>query len=315
MKHIHEGYEKDFVSAVVYVHDAGSRLAPFLAGLYGVLGANFGRYEVICVDDASTDGSREVIGRSARDAGAQAVSVIHMSMPQGVELSMDAGMDLAIGDFIFEFDTVRADFDPSLVMEVYHKAMEGYDIVSAVPRGRRGGSSALFYSLFNRYSGMGTAIRQETFRMVSRRAVNRVRSLNKALVYRKAAYAGSGLEWAYVEHPGGAGQGRGLRAQMERAGLAMDALILFTDVVQRLASLVSLLFLALTVAIGGYTWASYFSSHKPVEGWTPIMLFLSLGFFGVFLILTVTIRYLSLLLRLVYKKKAYLVGSIERVGG
>jgi len=291
------------------------RLTPFLAGLYGILDANFGRYEVICVDDASTDGSREVIERSVKDAGAQAVTVIHMSMPQGVELSMDAGMDLAIGDLIFEFDTVRADFDPSLVMEVYHKALEGYDIVSAVPQGRRGGSSALFYSLFNRYSGLGTAIRQETFRMVSRRAVNRIRSLNRTLVYRKAAYAGSGLGWAYVEHPGGMGHGRGLRAQMERTGLAMDTLILFTDVVQRLASVVSLLFLAITVAIGGYTWASYLGTHKPVEGWTPIMLFLSLGFFGVFLILTVAIRYLSLILRLVYKKKAYLVGSIERMDG
>ena len=92
------------------------------------------------MDDASTDGSREVIERSVKDAGAQAVTVIHMSMPQGVELSMDAGMDLAIGDLIFEFDTVRADFDPSLVMEVYHQALEGHDIVSAVPQGRRGGS-------------------------------------------------------------------------------------------------------------------------------------------------------------------------------
>ncbi len=45
------------------------------------------------------------------------------------------------------------------------------------------------------------------------------------------------------------------------------------------------------------------------------MLFLSMGFFGVFLILTVAIRYLSLILRLVYKKKAYLVGSIERMDG
>ena len=43
------------------------------------------------------------------------------------------------------------------------------------------------------------------------------------------------------------------------------------------------------------------------------MLFLSMGFFGVFL--TVAIRYLSLILRLVYKKKAYLVGSIERMDG
>ena len=71
--------------------------------------------------------------------------------------------------------------------------------------------------------------------------------------------------------------------------------------------------MALTVIIGGYTWASYLSIHKPVEGWTPIMLFLSLGFFGIFLVLTVTIQYLSVILKLIYKKKVYLVSSIEKV--
>ncbi|MFR1038034.1 MAG: hypothetical protein ACLSE4_04095 [Clostridium sp.] len=61
--------------------------------------------------------------------------------------------------------------------------------------------------------------------------------------------------------------------------LATDSLILFTNTIQKLSLYISMCFLGLTVAIGVYAWVSYFSAHKPVEGWTPLMLFLSLGFF------------------------------------
>ena len=93
----------------------------------------------------------------------------------------------------------------------------------------------------------------------------------------------------------------------------MDTLILFTNAIQRLAFCVSLLFLFLSIGIGCYTWISYFSIRKPVEGWTPIMLFLSMGFFGVFLILTLILQYLSVVLRIVFKKKQYLIESIIKI--
>lgn len=95
--------------------------------------------------------------------------------------------------------------------------------------------------------------------------------------------------------------------------LATDSLILFTNTIQKLSLYISMCFLGLTVAIGVYAWVSYFSAHKPVEGWTPLMLFLSLGFFGVFLILTVTLQYLAVILRLVFKKRQYLIESIEKI--
>lgn len=98
-----------------------------------------------------------------------------------------------------------------------------------------------------------------------------------------------------------------------RMELATDSLILFTNTIQKLSLYISMCFLGLTVAIGVYAWVSYFSAHKPVEGWTPLMLFLSLGFFGVFLILTVTLQYLAVILRLVFKKRQYLIESIEKI--
>ena len=66
------------------------------------------------------------------------------------------------------------------------------------------------------------------------------------------------------------------------------------------------------IAVGIYT-VCIFVSKQPIEGWTTIMLFLSLAFFGIFAILTIIIKYLTLIINLIFKKTNYLVESIEKV--
>lgn len=46
---------------------------------------------------------------------------------------MNVGVDMVIGDFIFEFDNTVLDFDPSLFMDIYRHLLQGFDIVSASP--------------------------------------------------------------------------------------------------------------------------------------------------------------------------------------
>ena len=51
----------------------------------------------------------------------------------------------------------------------------------------------------------------------------------------------------------------------------------------------------------------------PVEGWTTTILFLSVAFFGLFGILTIIIKYLQLLMDLVFKRKHYSFESVEKL--
>lgn len=307
--------EKNFISAVLYAHNADKDIRATLEKLYSVLEANFDHYEIICVNDASTDQTRQEISTFSKALNTAVISVINMSSFQGIELSMNAGVDLAIGDFVYEFDSVIMDYDVQLITDVYRKALdEGCDIVAAVPEHTSGKASRFFYKIFNRYSLSNTPIQQEVFRILSRRAINRVKSLNRTLVYRKAVYATCGLRTAAVRYDNQKRK-RDLNAEEKanRIDLAADSLILFTNAVQKLSLYICIFFLGTTVIIGIYTWGAYFSAHKPVEGWTPLMLFLSIGFFGIFLILTVTLQYLSVILRLVYKKRQYLIESIDKI--
>lgn len=45
--------EKNFVSAVVYVHNAEKELSAFLAAVIRVLESNFEKSEIVCVNDFS----------------------------------------------------------------------------------------------------------------------------------------------------------------------------------------------------------------------------------------------------------------------
>ena len=61
-----------------------------------------------------------------------------------------------------------------------------------------------------------------------------------------------------------------------------------------------------------YSIAIYVTSH-PVAGWTTTILFLSVAFLGLFGILTIIIKYLQLIVDLVFKRKHYTFESIEKL--
>jgi dolichol-phosphate mannosyltransferase len=97
-----------------------------------------------------------------------------------------------------------------------------------------------------------------------------------------------------------------------RTQLAVDALILFTDVGYRFAITMTFLMMLITVIVALYAVIVYVFQN-PVEGWTPTILFLSFAFFGVFGILAVVIKYLSIIVELIFKKRQYVYESIQKL--
>ena len=96
------------------------------------------------------------------------------------------------------------------------------------------------------------------------------------------------------------------------SSFSLDSIILFTDVAYKFAiSMVGLMMMFLLGTII-YTLVIYFSQN-PIEGWTTTMMLLSFAFFGLFAILTIMIKYLSILLDLIFKKQDYLIESIEKI--
>lgn len=306
--------EKNFISAVVYVNNNQDTLRNLLDKINTFLEENFSKYEIICVNDASKDDSVKIIKEFAKNVENQKVSIINMSYYHGLELSMGAGVDLAIGDFVYEFDNIYDDFDIKIIKEIYDKCLQGYDIVSASSRVNKTNSSNLFYKIFNKSAKLEYKLQTETFRILSRRAINRVNSINNNIPYRKAVYANCGLKMLNVKYNPVNNVKRIISKDYHsnRKNTAINSLILFTNVGYKFSFSMSILTLLVTLLVSIYTIVIFFSKN-PVQGWTTTMLFLSFGFFGIFSLMTIAIKYLDVIVDLLFKNKTYLIESIEKL--
>ena len=297
--------EKNFISAVVYLHNDGVRVVKFFKMLTEQLDAHFEQYELIAVDDACTDDTVSLLRDWARDL-TKPLTFLHMSLFQRLEPCMNAGLDASIGDYVYEFDTTDTPYPADMIFAAYQTALTGSDIVSVCPN-RTNGTSRLFYGVFNANSHSAYRLRTDAFRLVSRRAVNRVHASSEHLPYRKAAYAASGLKMTDLTF-----EGRIIDKGAGRFSLAADSLTLYTDAGFKFSAGITLIMMVLALAELVYTLVIFATGH-PVEGWTTMMFVLTLGFAGVFAVLAIIVKYLSLLVDLIFKKQKYLIESVEKI--
>jgi len=308
--------EKNFMSAVIYIHNDAALAREFLLMVANVLEDCFEHSEIICVNDCSQDNSVEVIRQASKNVKNTTITVLNMSYFHGVEIAMNAGRDLSIGDFVFEFDACVPDFEPVEMMTVYQKALEGYDIVSASPDKKQRFTSNLFYGVFNQFTDFSYQLGTERFRILSRRVINRISSMNKSVPYRKAVYANCGLKTANIRY-----QTIDFPIVKEdkaerkyRTDLAVNSMILFMGLGYRFAVTMTVLMMLVAVGVAVYSTVIYLFS-TPVAGWTTTIFFMSFAFFGLFGILTIIIKYLQILVDLVFRRKKYSFESIEKMGG
>ena len=287
--------ESVFISSVLYLSDFANDAEKFTRNLLDSLKSYFDHYEVIIVDDCSTKHERflkEVLPSLADST----ITVVHMSVKQGIEACLRAGLDVSIGDFVFEFDTLEMFFDKGLLWDVYQEALKGNDVVSVEPK-QNNMSRSLFYRLFNRYSNADYDINASAFRLVSRRAINRVLELNMSSAFRQAVYASCGLKNSRIEYKGSASprKARGL-------SLAIDSFLLYTEFSKQVCT-ISLVFMVVLFIAGIVGLAT---GSRWLFGISLLV--------GVVLLL-IDIVFLLYYARLILKEKetGYLISNIEKV--
>lgn len=304
----------NFISAVVYINNNAEQINKFLTNINLILKENFTRYEIICVNDASTDETENAIHEFAKTLDDEIVILVNMSYFQGLELSMSAGVDLAIGDFVYEFDSIKQDYDKNIILKIYEKCLEGYDIVSATSNKNQNKISSVFYEIFNRYSNMQYKIHSETFRILSRRAINRIYSTSKNILYRKAIYASCGLKMInLIYKPTQKIKNKfNKESNKKRTETGINSLILFTNIGAKFSISMSILMILITILVAIYA-SVIFINKSPVQGWTTIMLFLSLAFGVLFILMTIIIKYLEIIIKIVFREKKYTVESVNKL--
>ena len=136
-------------------------------------------YEIIFVNDGSTDGSRSTLFKLSRDD--ENVKVIHFSRNFGHEAAMIAGIDYASGDYIVCMDS-DLQHPPTLLPEIIRKFDSGFDIINMVRTENKSAgilkniTSAGFYKVINKVSDMKLVSNASDFFGISKRVADILRN-------------------------------------------------------------------------------------------------------------------------------------------
>ncbi len=192
-----ESGEGPELSVVAPMYNEEDNIAAFFAALMPVLEGLGLSYEVICVDDGSTDSTLEkVMAVRAREGR---VKVVSLSRNFGKDMALSAGLDHASGDAVVPIDTDLQD-PPELIAEMIATWRQGYDVVYAVRASRRHsdsalkrGSASLFYRTFNLL--VDTNIPRDTgdFRLMDRAVVEALRQLPERTRFMKGLFSWVGF--------------------------------------------------------------------------------------------------------------------------
>ena len=132
------------------------------------------RFEIVYVDDGSTDGTPEILRElQAED---DRIRVVRFSRNFGHQMAITAGLEHASGDAVAIIDADLQD-PPEVIADFVAKWMDGFDVVYGV-RGERRGETAfklwsakVFYRLIAKLSDTEIPLDTGDFRLMSRRVV------------------------------------------------------------------------------------------------------------------------------------------------
>jgi glycosyltransferase involved in cell wall biosynthesis len=132
-------------------------------------------WELILVDDGSTDGSTEII-RSLGEKDCRVRPVI-FARNFGHQIAVTAGLDYSRGQAVVIIDSDLQD-PPEVISDLVAKWREGYEVVYAIRTEREGESwfklftASLFYRLIYRITDVDIPMDTGDFRLLDRKVVN-----------------------------------------------------------------------------------------------------------------------------------------------
>lgn len=194
--------EHQLISIIVPMYNEEKGLDTLFAELHQVMGEMDARYEIVCVDDGSKDGTRAaLVAKAADDSRIRAVL---LSRNFGKEAAMTAALDYAQGDAVIPIDADLQD-PPELIPEMVAKWREGFDVVYAKRISRdadtrlKRNSAGLFYKVFNALSEMPIPENVGDFRLMDRRVVDAIKQLPEKDRFMKGLFCWPGFNSTTLE--------------------------------------------------------------------------------------------------------------------
>ena len=299
-KNIH--LQQDFlVSVAIVVNNDSVILQKIIQEIYQVLSTHYVYFEILIVDNGSTDNSYELIRKLQKSI--PNIHLLVLSKFHSLEIAYTAVLENSIGDYLLFLDAYRD--PPSLIPSFINKAISGYDIVV----GEREDNNNLFiinnivdkisYKLLKRLLGFDISKNYSLFRLLNRKVVNsliKIKNKSRNLNYLSTMV---GFKQIYIPY-----KSRKIKIDTKNKVDIIKSFIFTIDILTsnsnallRLSTLLgvfagflNLLFLLFIILV-------IFFKKRIVEGWITTNVLNAGMFFLIFIILAIMSEYIATILK------------------
>ena len=268
-------HEKPKLSFVIPVFNEESNLAQLYVRLKAVLDEQKLAYEIILVDDGSSDNSLlEMQKLHDQDHN---IKVVSFSRNFGHMIALSAGLDYASGEAVITMDA-DLQHPPEIIPRLLAKWQEGAEIVNTVRQEAQDAgfvkkiTARFFYWLINKIAKIDLKANTADYRLLDKKVVATLRTLKERSRFIRGLVSWVGFKQVFVEYQAEerfAGQTKYSFSKM--LGFALDGITSFSAVPLRLAT-----YLGLVMAFFSFIYIIYavcirFFTNQAIAGWTSVL--------------------------------------------
>jgi dolichol-phosphate mannosyltransferase len=276
-----EGNESPLISIVVPVYQEEDIIETFHDELQRVIdGVSSCRFEIIYVNDGSTDGTERKLREIAERHSA--VALLNLSRNFGHQNALTCGFDHAEGDAVICIDA-DLQHPPSLIPDMIGKWLEGYDVVYTIRKDSektsffKRVSGRFFYRLMSRISHTAIHENAADFRLISLKVndilKHDIRERNRFL---RGLVSWVGFRSVGIEFEAGRrSKGSSKYDLLRMIRFASTGIAFFSTLPLKMGLLLGVLFGFFSIGYGIYTIFVALFTDKTVPGWATIIVLIT----------------------------------------
>ena len=191
------------LSIIVPIYNEEMNVVPLNNRIVQVV-ENLGvQYEIIYINDGSTDASAGIL--KGLTTSYPCIKFIDFSRNFGHQIAITAGIENAIGTRIIIMDGDGQD-PPELIPDLYHKSLEGFEVVYAKRKKRKGESwlkkltAKVFYRVLAKITQINIPIDTGDFRLIHQKVQQVLKNMPERHKYLRGQIAWIGFNATFVEY-------------------------------------------------------------------------------------------------------------------
>jgi polyisoprenyl-phosphate glycosyltransferase len=263
------------LSVVIPMFNEEETLPELYRRLTSVLAPLGSSYELVMVDDGSSDGTSELL-RQLHDQDSS-VKFIRLARNFGHQAALTAGLAYASGRAAIVMDADLQD-PPELIPELIERWQEGFEVVYAIRRHRKEplhkrAAYGFFYRLLHRVASLEIPLDAGDFCLMDRSVIDQLNSMPERNRFVRGLRTWVGFSQIGVEY----------ERQARHAGctkynfwklmhLALDGLVSFSYLPLRIASSLGLLVSVVSLAVGLYYLILRLAGHRQPAGFAAVVI-------------------------------------------